>query len=238
MSNAALAAANARRWADAKITRPADFEAVARRQCSHKDVYLDIARDTGVPWWFVAIVHIREANGNFTKQLGQGDPLSIRSIHVPKGRGPFKNFREGAYDALVRCAPYAARNTDWSIGGTLALFEDYNGEGYFHRGLPSPYVWSGTSVYHAGKYVRDGVFDPYAVDEQPGCAGILLAMMAIDPSIQFGVQHPAAPVVHATGKPVVPAHPESVPPSITHPTPGSIGAFIAWIFSVIFKRHS
>lgn len=242
MSSAALAAANAKRWENAKIARAGAFEPVARRLVASKDVYLQIAAQTGVPWFVIAVIHEREASGNFTKQLGQGDPLAIRSIHVPAGRGPFKTFADGAYDALVRCAPKAANNTDWSTGGTLAILEDYNGEGYFFKGLPSPYVWSGTNqVSHpSGKYVRDGVFDRNADDVQLGCAGLILAMMAIDPSIQFGAPHPAAPVVHATNSPVVPAHPDTVShpsvPSISHPAPGSIGAFIAAILSRLFGR--
>jgi hypothetical protein len=76
------------------------------------------------------------------------------------------------------------------------MLEQYNGLGYAGRGLPSPYVWSGTDQYHTGKYIHDGVFDPNEVDQQLGCAGILMAMMQIDPSITFAgatVIHPATP---------------------------------------------
>jgi lysozyme family protein len=65
------------------------------------------------------------------------------------------------------------------------VLEQYNGLGYAAHGVPSPYVWSGTDQYHSGKYVRDGVYDPHVVDAQLGCAGLLLAMIAIDPSIKF-----------------------------------------------------
>jgi hypothetical protein len=76
-------------------------------------------------------------------------------------------------------------NKDWSIGGTLTMLEQYNGLGYASRGRPSPYIWSGTDQYVSGKYVRDGVYDPSAVDQQLGCAGLLMAMMALDPTITF-----------------------------------------------------
>ena len=65
------------------------------------------------------------------------------------------------------------------------MLEGYNGLGYASRGVPSPYLWAGTNQYKAGKYVRDGVYDPSHVDVQPGCAGMLLAMMKIDPSIKM-----------------------------------------------------
>lgn len=85
----------------------------------------------------------------------------------------------------MNCAPHASRNKDWSIGGLLTLLERYNGVGYVNRGLPSPYIWSGTDQYSKGKYVQDGVFDPNEVDKQLGCAGLIMAMMDLDASIQF-----------------------------------------------------
>ncbi len=137
-------------------------------------------------------------------------------------------------DALVDCAPHAARNKDWSVGGTLAKLEEYNGLGYAARGRPSPYIWSGTDQYRSGKYVRDGVYDPDAVDSQLGCAGLLMAMMALDPTIQFAGSHSAAinPTSAAAPKPIR----SSPAPSIAHPSKGSIGAFIASILSAIFRR--
>jgi hypothetical protein len=127
------------------------------------------------------------------RSIAQGDFFDSKSIHVPAGRGPFPSWEDAAVDALVNCAPCAARNKDWSIGGILTLLEQYNGLGYASKGLPSPYVWSRTSVYVAGKYVADHVFDPKAVDKQLGCAGLIKAMAAIDASVQAGA--PASNVV-------------------------------------------
>jgi len=124
-----------------------------------------------VPWAFIAVAHKREASQNWNTQLGQGDPLGSVSTHVPKGRGPFKTWEDGAYDALVNCASFAAKNKDWSVGGTLTMLEQYNGLGYASKGRPSPYIWSGTDQYVSGKYVRDAVYDPNVVDQQLGCAG-------------------------------------------------------------------
>lgn len=67
----------------------------------------------------------------------------------------------------------------------MTLFEEYNGLGYAARGIASPYVWSGTDQYDAGKFVADHVFNPRRIDVQDGCAPILSLMMAIDPSIHF-----------------------------------------------------
>jgi len=181
----ALKAANAKRWAVAKLTRGPEFVPVAKRLVAAKERYQAVSAKTGIPWPFIAVTHQRESSQNWSKSLAQGDPWNQPSTHVPAGRGPFKSWEDAAYDALVNCGPYAARNKDWSIGGTLALLEQYNGLGYVRRGLPSPYIWSGTDQYSSGKYVADGVFDPNEVDKQLGCAGLIMAMMALDPSIKF-----------------------------------------------------
>lgn len=189
---AKLKEANIRRWNAAKLTRGPEFLPVAKRLVAAKQRYLTVAEKTGIPWPFIAVTHQRESSQNWSKSLAQGDPFDRVSTHVPAGRGPFKTWEEAAYDALVNCAPYAARNKDWSIGGLLTLLERYNGLGYFtgpvkgrYPSQPSPYIWSGTDQYSKGKYVRDGVFDPDEVDKQLGCAGLLMAMMSLDQSINF-----------------------------------------------------
>lgn len=181
----ALKAANAKRWADAKVTR--NFVSVAKSLVAAKQRYLKVEKYTGVPWYIVAVIHEREASQRWDTQLGQGDPLNKVSVHIPAGRGPFENWETGAIDALVKCPPYAARNKDWSAGGSLTLLETYNGIGYYSHGIPSPYLWSGTDQVKkpSGKYIRDGVFDPSADDQQLGCAGIIKSMMALDPTITF-----------------------------------------------------
>lgn len=180
-----LKAANIRRWEAAKLTRGPEFIPVAKRLVAAKDRYMNVSVKTGIPWPFIAVTHQRESSQDWSKSLAQGDPWNKVSTHVPAGRGPFNSWEDAAYDALVNCGPYAARNKDWSIGGLLTLLERYNGVGYVNRGLPSPYLWSGTDQYSRGKYVRDGVFDPQVVDKQLGCAGLIMAMMSLDSTIKF-----------------------------------------------------
>jgi lysozyme family protein len=227
----ALTAANAKRWANAKPTR--NVTPIARRLVAPgaKARYQAVSAKTGVPWAVIAVIHQRECSQVWTGSLAQGDPWNRVSVHVPAGRGPFASWEEAAIDALVNCAPRAARNKDWSIGPTLTKLEEYNGLGYAARGRPSPYIWSGTDQYKSGKYVRDGVYDASVVDRQPGCAGLLMAMMEIDPTITFTgarIAPPTSPV--PTKKPG--------PPSITNPAKGSLGAFIASIFNAVFRRKS
>lgn len=218
-----LTTANASRWAQAKLTR--SFDVAAKRLVGAKAHYQAVEAKTGVPWAIIAVIHEREASQSWSGSLAQGDPWDRVSVHVPAGRGPFKSWEDAAIDALVNCQPYAAGWKDWSAGGALTLLESYNGLGYARRGLPSPYVWSGTDQYTSGKYVSDGVFDPNIVDKQLGCAGLLKTMMAIDQTITF------------TGVKITPAAPAKPPaPSITNPAKGSIGAFIANVLAAIFKR--
>lgn len=174
---------NAERWANAKLTRASEFTPVAKRLVAAKERYQAVASQTGVPWYFIAVTHEREGAQDWRTSLAQGDPWNKKSTHVPKGRGPFTSWEEAAVDALVNCAPYAARNKDWSIGGLLTMLEQYNGLGYANRKIPSPYIWSGTDQYARGKYVADGKFNANTVDKQLGCAGLLLAMQKIDPSV-------------------------------------------------------
>lgn len=224
---AALRKANEARWANAKLTR--NFAGVARHLVAPpaKTRYQAVSARTGVPWALIAVIHQRECSQDWSGSLAQGDPWNRVSVHVPAGRGPFRSWEDCAVDALVNCPPYAARNKDWSIGRALTKLEEYNGLGYAARGRPSPYIWSGTNQYQSGKYVRDGVYDPNVVDSQPGCAGLLLTMMLLDPTITFG------------DTAVTPAPSSAAPaPSIANPSKGSIGAFVADLLSSIFKRKS
>jgi lysozyme family protein len=191
--------------------------------------YQAIEAKTGVPWFFIAVTHQRESSQDWSRSLAQGDPWNKKSTHVPAGRGPFASFEDAAVDALKNCAPYAAKNTDWTVGGLLTMLEQYNGLGYYNKGLPSPYIWSGTDQYVKGKYIADGKFDPNTVDKQLGCAGLILAMQAIDPSITFDGDKPAP-------DPVTPSPPVvALPPLQPAPATSGIAALLASILS-IFKR--
>lgn len=222
----ALKQANAKRWSNAKLTRKTQAASIALHLYEARNRYQAVQIKTGIPWPVIAVIHEREASQNWKSQLGQGDPLDEVSVHIPKGRGPFKTWEDGAYDALVNCPPYLARNNDWSLAGTLTELETYNGLGYAKRGVASPYLWSGTDQYRSGKYVRDGVYDPDKIDPQLGCAALLLAMISLDPSITFTSTKPDW----------VPTAAKAAVPSITNPSKGSIGAFVTTLLGAIFKR--
>lgn len=206
---AALKKANAERWANARLTRNYISIAKSLVSPSAKGHYQAVEVKTGVPWYVIAVIHERESSQNWKASLAQGDPWNQVSTHVPVGRGPFNSWDEAAIDALVRCPPYAAQNDDWSVGGTLTLLEEYNGLGYAARLRPSPYLWAGTDQYTSGKFTRDGFYDPAAIDSQPGCANLLLAMMSLDPSIKIGGERVVVPPPTPSRPPIVQPPPKA-----------------------------
>lgn len=197
----ALRIANAKRWAVAKVTR--NVTAIARNLVASKARYQTVEAKTGVPWYVIAVIHERESSQNWTRSLAQGDPINQYSRHVPAGRPP-GTWEAVAIDALCNCGPFLARKKWRDAGEILTNLELYNGVGYANKGRPSPYVWAGTDQYVSGKYIADGVYDPSHVDTQPGTAGLLLAMTALDPSIKLGsgpsvpqiALPPIVPVIH------------------------------------------
>jgi lysozyme family protein len=189
ISIALLKQANADRWQDMRIT--GSLVPVIDKTCGRlldpeaKARYLTVSNKTGIPWFVIAVIHEREASQSWKANLAQGDPWNEISVHVPKGRGPFQSWEAAAVDALVNCAPHAARWTDWTAGGTLTILEEYNGLGYAALKRPSPYVWASTDRYVRGKFIADGHYDQNAIDHQLGCAALLNRMAQKDPTIEF-----------------------------------------------------
>jgi lysozyme family protein len=168
-----------------KHERRAEFTAIAKFAVDHKGIYQSIAVLTGVPWELIAVLHRRESDANFHTYLGNGQPLIHRTTIVPKGRGPFLGshaFIDGAVDALRLDGLAGVPRFD-IIEKQLFWCQTFNGFG--HPEKPSPYLWGGTNVQVAGKWVRDHVYDPHFWDPQPGCAPILLTISQLDPTVKF-----------------------------------------------------
>ena len=146
----------------------------------HKEDYKSVSRKTNVPWFIIGIIHSLESNNNFGTHLHNGDPLSAKTVQVPRGRPtrgqpPF-TWTESAIDALLYDRLNAVSN--WEIDGCLFVLEGYNGWGYrkYHPTFRSPYLWSFTTKYTAGKYVADGKWSSIAVSKQCGAATLLKAL--------------------------------------------------------------
>ncbi len=176
-------------WQSFQINRGGDLLAanIAIKLIKHKQQYLDVQRFTGVPWYWIAAIHNRESDANFTTHLHNGDPLSARTYHVPAnrplvGEPPF-SWVESAIDALT-LAGYTTKTT-WSIEEMLYRGELYNGLGPRRKGIKTGYLWSYTDKYIMGKYVFDGRWNGKTVDVQMGLVPIWQALAKQDQSIKY-----------------------------------------------------
>lgn len=141
--------------------------------------YHAVADPPGVPWYVIGFIHYLEASLSFRRHLHNGDPLTTRTVHVPKGR-PRSGTPPFTWEASARDAiRYEGfdKVADWSLTGTLYQLEKYNGFGYRLHGINSPYLWSFSNHYTKGKYAADGKFDPDLVSTQIGAAVLLRVMV-------------------------------------------------------------
>ena len=141
--------------------------------------YREVERRSAVPWWYAGLLHSMEASFDFDEHIHNGDPLSAQTVNVPAGRPPLwtagMTWEDSAVDALTE-AKNLDEVTDWSLGAILLMMEKWNGLGYRKHGLYSPFLWSGSTYYKKGKYVRDGIFDAEKVSGQCGVAIVLKRM--------------------------------------------------------------
>jgi lysozyme family protein len=166
------------------------IDATAKQVLADRGRYEYVASKVGnVPWYVVAAIHILEGSGNFETHLHCGDPLTARTVHIPKGhprtgKPPF-TWEFSACDALrlknIQLTP------GWSKERICYTLEPYNGWGYrwYHPSVLTPYLWSGTSHYVKGKYKSDGKWDGNLVSKQVGAVALLKRLQKLDKSITF-----------------------------------------------------
>jgi lysozyme family protein len=210
---------NRQRWDNAKILAQwsAEADRQARKIMGLAPRYKVVEKLTGVPWYVIAVKHLREASCDFRGVLHNGEKIigkNRKTTLVPANRGPFKTWEEAAVDALRLKDLH--RITDWSIERVLYECERFNGWGYHWKKRVSPYVWSGTNLYSSGKYVSDGKYSASHVDTQLGVAIVLKKLQAM------GVQvDPAKPVKPAPIPP--PPDIEPIPDAPEPAKPGWLG---------------
>lgn len=170
-----------------------EIENIAYSIRMHRGIYQEIESATQIPWYVIAAIHNLESSLNFHTHLHNGDPLTGRTVHVPRGRpysdpimGPGKPYtwKESAIDALGKSALWTpSKAVNWTVAQCLEFMERYNGLGYAERDLNTPYLWSGTNLYTKGLFVADDKFDPNAVSKEIGAVA-LLKVMALKGYIQ------------------------------------------------------
>lgn len=157
------------------------FRRVSNKIKENRERYETVSRMASggtIPWEFIGVIHNLECSLSFNKHLHNGDSLRRKTHRVPAGRprspGPW-TWEQSAVDALKMKGFHKVKN--WSMERMCYELEKYNGFGYRHKGINSPYLWSGTSVYSKGKYIRDHVFSRSAVSKQTGTIPLLMATM-------------------------------------------------------------
>jgi lysozyme family protein len=171
---------------------------VARGLIKDRDQYRTVETLTGVPWFVVGIIHQMESGRNFSTHLHNGDPLSARTVNVPAGRptsgSPPFAWTESAADALRLMK--MDQVTQWSCERIAFELEKYNGfRSRTEHNINTPYLWSGSTHYTKGKFVRDNVWDPEFVSKQVGCMPILRNLAVLDQSIGEALRTRAAPAL-------------------------------------------
>lgn len=179
----------AARWPAMTIprNRRAAIEAAVRRILQGRARYEAVEATSGVPWWWIGAIHNRESGCDFRGILHNGEKIlgaGRKTRLEPKGRGPFRTWEEAARDALA--IKNLRPGITWTMERCLFEAERFNGFGYRQfRRIPSPYLWSFTNQYQAGKYVSDSTWDASAVDQQIGVAPLLKMLMEMVPEAQF-----------------------------------------------------
>jgi uncharacterized protein (TIGR02594 family) len=205
-------------WDTAAI-RPKNAQSVraaANQLRDLKTTYDQVSAATNhIPWFVIGLIHSLEASFNLNAHLHNGDPLSAHTVQVPSGRpktgSPPFSWTTSAIDALTMHGMQNIGKDGWSIERISFELERYNGFGYRrnHPAVKSPYLWSCTNHYTAGKYVGDHKFSMTAVSAQVGAMAILKRLVA-DGVVELGVQANVPP-----------------PPAPPSPVPVPTGLFLA-----------
>jgi lysozyme family protein len=221
-SFASLKAGYAKNWRTMKVLRVPEANSQAQKILRNKDRYMAVQKTTGVPWFVIGCLHMRESNGDFDRWLHNGDRMRnskgqpIKTVNVPAHRPPNPNvtWEQGAYDALV-VVEELNLITDWEAENVAYCMEKFNGFGYRapSRNIPSPYLWGGTNLQKRGKFTSDGHYDATAMDSQLGGMAVLKQLMYLDKSISFDE------AVWRDGNKSLATESVSLPPPVVHATP-------------------
>ena len=203
---AALSAGYTSLLATMQVTNPGLVNATAIKLLNYVDqgYYQSVSEEDGIPQVWMATSFERESSSNFHTSPAQGDPLWEKSIHVPRGLGPYidhtdinplhwvQAWARAAKDAyhIDRLDTVGAANWSWE----RACFEGelFNGFGYRQFGVNTPYLWACTSHYTVGKYGSDGHFNRSMHDTQIGIVPVMFRMVSLRPSLSLSNAFPSS----------------------------------------------
>lgn len=141
----------------------------------------------GVPSAIAFGLFYREQDNSMRCNPANGDPLTHKTIHVPRNRipniPPPYTIEQATMDAYYSKDLDHLQTRNWSDKGELLWsITQFNGVWYDNHGLASPYTWNGIigpekyTYYKQGKFIRDGVYSRTFKDPQLGVAAILMRL--------------------------------------------------------------
>jgi lysozyme family protein len=163
------------RWEQAQVKKEKlhYVQAIASRIEDNKTRYDSVSVKTNVPWDVIGGLHYRESDLDFKAHLHNGDPLYAKTRHVPRNRPPGNPPFAWTYSAVDALRFDRLDKESWkTLNERLNNIEAFNGTGYYRYGVPSPYLYSMTSIYKSGKFISDGHYSPTAIDQEAGVAAI------------------------------------------------------------------
>jgi lysozyme family protein len=203
------------------ITNPASVRRTAEHLLGYKSRYMRIWAKTGVVVLLLSGLNERESGSDFHTYFGNGDPLTHKTVNVPRGRPPnglFPDWEAGCIDALHldRLDQVAHQPGGWTWARTLYEGETFNGFGYRPHNIHSPYLWAGSNIYDQGpaaKFDSDGHFALGIRDTQLGIAPIMATMLELDPSLSLIDGFPGVPLIPRMDHEMIPS-PQPIPPGL------------------------
>lgn len=106
-----------------RAERKGELAYYLKRLTQGQAIYQQVGTELNIPWVFIGITHGMECGFNFKAHLHNGDPLSARTVQVPKGRpatgNPPFTWSQSARDALIYKGYHQV--TDWSVPHMLHL---------------------------------------------------------------------------------------------------------------------
>jgi len=182
------------------ITDVARVEAAVKEILPGKERYKAVEAATKIPAAFTGALDYREDDCNPHDGLGQGDPWSHVSTHVPAGKGPFSSWYAAAIFYLRYDRVDVLSVPAWTLPYACWKGEAWNGFGPRSNGAHSGYLWGCTSIYTGGGYPRDHKWSSTWTDRRPGIVPIIRRLAAVDADFSFtaapaaGTMPPSMPI--------------------------------------------
>lgn len=129
--------------------------------------YQSIADQTDLPVILIAAIHYRERGGNLAYSLRNGSKIGKENFVSDA----VKTIKSGQWRDFQNAIGMGKGTRN--LLAMLQFAELWNGTGCADKGRINPYLYAGTNIYTAGKYVADGKWSSTEEDQQAGVLYLL-----------------------------------------------------------------